>query len=87
MSKTTFHKGLTILSLAGVLVAGAILHQSLPDTPTHDHKTYTYKWANGLRHTTFTICGDSSVVNHQGNHWDFIPAKLKPFMKPEFEVK
>lgn len=61
---------------------------SLPTwTNTHDHTTYTYRWANGVRYSTFTVCGDSSFVNSQGDHWNFIPSKLKPFMKPEFEVK
>lgn len=71
-----------LIGLTFALIALSLL--GLPEP--HDHRTYRYSWANGVRNSQFTICGDSSFVNAHGDHWDFIPTKLKPFMKPEFEM-
>lgn len=77
-------------SLLGLLFGAMLILMIIAiliDEP-HEHKTYEYPFANGVRGISFTICGDTALVTKEhGTHLEFIPKQFKPFMEENNRIK
>lgn len=77
-------------SLLGLLFGGMIILMIIAFLieESHDHKTYEYPFANGVKSTTFIICGDSSLVTmDNGTHLKFIPEHLEEYINEDNRIK